>query len=196
MAHHIYTTDALIIESSPAGEADRFFLLFTRDLGVVRAMAKGVRLQKSKLRASLQDFSLSKVSLVRGKDIWRLTNARLEYSYYADVKDHKPVLHVIAQICALIKRLVGGEEKNQELFNIVDDAFGFLKTKTYSPEALKSIEIITVLRILHNLGYLRQVPELMTYIGSGWDPQLLETMKSHKDLALREINSSLRETQL
>lgn len=195
MAHHIYTTDAFILDSTVSGEADRFFTLFTKDLGLVRALAKGVRLQKSKLRYNLQDFSLSKVSLVRGKDIWRLTNARLDESLYDKFRNEKAVLHVIAHIGALIRRLVGGEEKNERLFTILHDSFLFLPTREWGEE-LKMFEIIVVLKILENLGYLRKTTELEPFIKGEWKETLLQQMSPHKALALREINMSLRESQL
>lgn len=196
MAHHIYTTDAFIIDSNLTGEADRFYTLFTKDLGLVRAKATGVRLQKSKLRYSLQDFSLSKVSLVRGKEIWRLTSARLDENLFTFYRDNKSVLQVIAQISALIRRLVGGEEKNEKLYTIIIEAIQFLKSRTAWGEELKHFEIITVLKILENLGYLRNVSELEPFIAAPWSETLLKNMEMHKAVALKEINMSLRETQL
>jgi DNA repair protein RecO len=196
MAHHIYTTDAFVLDSIPTGEADAFFVLFTRDLGLIRAIAKGVRLQKSKLRYSLQEFSQTKVSLVRGKEVWRITSARIEDSLYSRYRNDKQVLHVIAQIDVLLKRLVGGEEKNEALFEIVIEAIEFLESHEQWGEELKLFEITVVLKILHNLGYMRRVPELERSIEEPLSLELLKSLEPHKALALREINTSLHETQL
>lgn len=196
MAHHIYTTDAFVIDSTLTGEADRFYTLFTKELGLVRAKATGVRLQKSKLRYSLQDFSLSTVALVRGKEIWRLTSARLNDNLFTRYRNDKHILHVIAQISALLRRLVGGEEKNEKLFTIIQDAFEFLQSKETWAGELKWFEIITVLKIIENLGYLRRVAELEPFITEPWSEYLLTAMEPHKAVALKEINMSLRETQL
>jgi DNA repair protein RecO (recombination protein O) len=195
MAHHIYTTDGFVVESTPSGEADRFYTLFTKELGLIRATARGVRLQKSKLRYSLQDFSWSRISLVRGKELWRITSARAEESLAVKYRDQKPILQTIAHIASLIRRLVGGEEKNEALYKIIDQAFEFLETRTWHTE-LKLFEIIVVLKILHNLGYLRDIAELHHFIHDPFDESMLEAIKPHKALALKEINTSLRETQL
>lgn len=196
MAHHIYTTDAYILSSELSGEADRFYTLFTRDLGLVRASARGVRLGKSKLRYSLQDFSRSKISLVRGKEIWRITSARLEDDIFRKYRGSKPVLHLIAHIAVLIKRLVTGEEKNSELFAIVDNVVAFLEKKEYSTKELKYIEIASVLRILNNLGYLRHIEEFSSILRDEWSDEMLHMLESNKVQALKEINTSLQETHL
>jgi DNA repair protein RecO (recombination protein O) len=195
MAHHIYTTDGFVIESTPHGEADRFYTLFTKELGLIRATARGVRLQKSKLRYSLQDFSWSRISLVRGKELWRITSARAEESLAVKYRDQKLILQTIAHVASLIRRLVGAEEKNEALYSIINQAFEFLETRTWHAE-LKLFEIIVVLKILHNLGYLRDLPELHHFIHDPFDELMLEAIRPHKALALKEINTSLRETQL
>ena len=73
--HHIYTTEAIIIKSISMGEANRIYFLLTRDLGFIKATAQGVRLAKSKLKGHLLTFSLVKISVVKGKDLWRITSA-------------------------------------------------------------------------------------------------------------------------
>ncbi|MCC2631105.1 MAG: repair protein RecO, repair protein RecO [Candidatus Paceibacter sp.] len=199
MAHHIYTTDAFVLGSELSGEADRFYLIFTKDLGLLRATARGVRLQKSKLKYSLQDFSRTRVSLVRGKEIWRITSARVEDNLHIRFRNNKSILQIVAHILSLIKRLVAGEEKNESLFMLVSDAFNFLETQTEQAtqqEIVKFFEIIVVLKILHNLGYMRILPELAPFIQNSISLELLKTLEPHKALALREINTSLRETQL
>ena len=75
--HHIYTTKAIIIKSIPTGEANRFYFLFTKDLGFIKASAQGVRLLKSKLKGHLQTFSIVNISVVKGKEIWRITSSEL-----------------------------------------------------------------------------------------------------------------------
>ena len=55
--HHIYTTKAIIIKSLPLGEANKIYFLLTKDLGFIKASAQGVRLDKSKLKGHLEDFS-------------------------------------------------------------------------------------------------------------------------------------------
>ena len=195
MAHHIYTTDAYVLDASASGEADEFLTLFTRDLGLVRATARGVRLEKSKLRYSLQNLSLSRISLVRGKEVWRVTTAELKNSLHTRHREQKNILAVVANCSALIRRMIAGEEKNEVLFSVISSAFDFLASREWGKE-LELFEIALVLKILHNLGYASADEKLLPFVRQMWSPELLSALAPHKSLAVREINTSLRESQL
>lgn len=195
MAHHIYTTDAYVLDSNASGEADEFLTLFTRDLGLVRATARGVRLEKSKLRYSLQSLSCSRISLVRGKEVWRITTAEFKKNLHANYREHKNILAVVANCSALIRRMVAGEEKNEILFSVISDAFDFLASREWGKE-LELFEIALVLKILQNLGYVSASAELSLFIHEPWSEKMLSALAAHRSLAVREINASLRESQL
>src|SRR3989338_4347951 len=72
----IHTTPGFIIASRPYGETGKILSIFTRDIGLVGAVAQGIRLEKSKLRYHTQDYSFGTFSFVRGRELWRLTDAR------------------------------------------------------------------------------------------------------------------------
>src|SRR5574343_294251 len=100
--HHIYHTTAFVLGHADIKEADRFFILFTRELGVVRATAQGIRKLSSRLRYGLQDFSYARVDLVRGKDIWRITSAKKIETEGLHIPER---LLVFARVLELIRRL-------------------------------------------------------------------------------------------
>src|SRR5947207_241148 len=110
MSHHIYQTDGFILASFDRGEANRYFHIFTRDLGMIQATAQGVRLIESKLRYSLQDYSLSHLSLVRGKDVWRITSASKLFNLHEEFGREQ--FTVFARVFSLLRRLIAGEAKN------------------------------------------------------------------------------------
>ncbi|KKU49566.1 MAG: repair protein RecO protein [Parcubacteria group bacterium GW2011_GWB1_49_7] len=136
MSYHIYTTKGIILSAQPVREADRVYNILTRDLGLVRASALGVRKAASKLRGNIEPVSLSSVSLVRGKDSWRLTSAELIKKI--------PAEEAIARPLALLEKLVQGEAIHPELFDVVE------KSAT-----LGVAEIDFVAQILYHLGYLK-----------------------------------------
>ena len=70
------TTDALIIrEYNNIGEADRFVAALTRDLGLIRASARGARNIKSRNAAATQLLAYSRLSLVKGRDKYIIDSA-------------------------------------------------------------------------------------------------------------------------
>ena len=115
--HHKYNTEAFILKSLHHKDADKIYFLFTEDFGLVRAVATGVRLQKSKLRYHLSDFNCLNVSLVRGKDYWRIVGAEHSDDFIKGGKIDKEISDFFGKLFSLLLRLVHGEEKNKELFN-------------------------------------------------------------------------------
>lgn len=184
--HHIYTTPAFIISSTPHGEAGKFLLIFTEDFGMIGALAQGIRLNQSKLRYHIQDFDYTNISIVRGKEVWRLTGA-----HEIENKIKPNVLHI--RILKLLKRLLHGEEKNEKLFEIIKLLYkADIKEKDYD-----SVECLMVLRILNTLGYIRNTDKLNIFLENNLiDDDMIKYMKENKVKVVKVINSALKESQL
>jgi recombinational DNA repair protein (RecF pathway) len=197
MSHHIYTTPAFVISSAHTGEANKLLHVFTRDLGMVVATVQGIRHEKSKLRPHVQDYSFTTLSLVRGKDMWRVTGAQAtESSFVASVRHHEPSYRLYVQILALLKRLLPGEEKNEPLYEVFVDACTYLGGVTLEGEQLLHFEYTLVLRILSNLGYVSAHPSLSEVLEQPWTDDLLENMKKVAPRALAEINRAIKVSQM
>jgi DNA repair protein RecO len=197
MSYHLYQTEGLILGSVSFGEANKYFYIFTKDLGFVRGNAQSVRLLQSKLRYILQDFSYISVTLVRGKDSWRITTVG-ELSGQNNVpKLAGEKLLIFARVSALLRRLLHGEEKNQKLFEYLKEAYIFLADPSLAKDHLPSLEYILVLRLLHSLGYLGASPDLDSFVESPyWSFELINKMASFKQAAILQINKSLSESHL
>lgn len=65
----VYTADALVIRSRDFGESDRLLTLFSREMGKLQAIAKGVRKPKSRQRAGAQLFTYGDFLIHRGKTL-------------------------------------------------------------------------------------------------------------------------------
>lgn len=183
--HHIYTTPAFVVHSSPHGEAGKFLLLFTRDFGMIGAIAQGIRLNQSKLRYHVQDSSFSNVSIVRGKEVWRLTGAH-------EIENRGgTILHL--KILKLLKRLLQGEDKNEKLFEIIESMYqSDIDEKDYS-----TVECLTILRILDSLGYIKKDSDIEVYLkDNSLDIETLKNFAGIKSKVLNIVNSALKESQL
>ena len=193
--HHIYTTKAIIVKSFPIGEANKYYFLLTQDLGFIKASAQGVRLDKSKLKGHLQDYCMVSISLVKGKDIWRITG--IETITRGDFLKDINKLIAIKNIFSLLLRLLHGEEKNEQLFFSVESFYNFLFKNKLSEDNIKSLETITVLRILYHLGYFKKSFDLFDFVK---DDELsintLNLFENKKNVAILDINNALNETHL
>ena len=78
MAIEKYVTRAIILESYDQGEHDKAYKVFTREYGLLICQAKSIRKLESKLRAHMLPRSISLITLVQGREVWRLVGAENE----------------------------------------------------------------------------------------------------------------------
>ena len=71
----IYNTEAIVLRTSPLGEADRLFTLLTPQLGKLRATARGVRKPASKLGGHLDPLTRSSLTINRGRNLDTIASA-------------------------------------------------------------------------------------------------------------------------
>jgi len=120
-----FRTQAIILNRTDYGEADRILTFLTPDHGKVKAIAKGVRKQKSKLAGGIELFSVSDLSFIVGKsEINTLRSSRLIRHYGNIVKD----LNRTDTAYRLIKLLDKATEDSTEeaYFNLLQKAFSAL----------------------------------------------------------------------
>ena len=161
---------------------------------MINASAQGVRKMSSKLRFVLSDFSYIKLDLVRGKDFWRLTNAS-KTNKLEKISKHPEAFAVLVNITRLLKRLLAGEYPNEELFKDVLSGLSILE-KVETKEELQNIEVIMVLRILSNLGYIGGEELFENLTKSPFEENLVFETGKYRSKILSEINKALKETHL
>jgi DNA repair protein RecO len=194
VSYHLYNTRGFILRSANIGEANKLFFIFTEKMGLLGASAQSVRKITSKLRYALHDFSLARVSLIRGKTSWRLTDAE-EILSFSPAKEGEKA-KVFAGILFLVRRLVHGEEENKKLFSVLLNASSFLKKENLAPDEMKRLETLVVLKILAELGYVGGNKTLAPFVSESLSKTLLSAFEPARKEALREINRALEESQL
>jgi recombinational DNA repair protein (RecF pathway) len=157
--YSITTTKAIVLKSYDSGEKDVTLSLFTRDLGQIYAKVSGVRDLNSRHRFAVQEHSLSEISLVQGKNGWRITNTNFIKSYYFDLNKEKREerREKILRILSLVKRFYLGGEANEKVFE--DLLIGFEDISNANTD--KDIELCEaqiVANFLYDLGYVGSEP--------------------------------------
>ena len=198
--HH---TRGIIIWGKTESGDSRRVNIFTESFGLLSARVQGGRNIHSKLRAASQDFSSGEFSLVRGKSGWRVVSARSDKNLFETFRNQPEKLKIIGNILNLIKKLVDEEEAHTDLFEIMLNFFNFLeKTPNFAEASLGKqesdialAECLTLVRILHSLGYMRHDPELTIPLSS-CEIQIadLETIAPRRSKMVQLINESLKAT--
>lgn len=138
MSHIIYSTEAVVLKAAEQGESNKLFWLFTEQFGLVVAHAQSVRSGHSKLKHELQLYNIVKVSLVRGREWWRIVNvahgnlpAKSEKKFLAEAAD-------------FLLRLIHGEGVHADIFQDLISEQNILRFKV---RALLSLGYLSLVQI-------------------------------------------------
>lgn len=197
MSHHIYHTRGLILGSVSTRESNKYYRIFTEELGLVGATAQAVRKLSSKLRYTLQDFSWINVDLVRGREVWRITSAVPEErdpAHRGEIFSENRIL--LARVCALVARLVHGEEQNKLLFNELSNITEFLRKEIIPQSLHQSFETCATMRVLSYLGYDNFETYTEFVQNREWSHEILVSFEKVWLSALHDVNRVLKETHL
>ncbi|MCT7981845.1 DNA repair protein RecO [Laspinema sp. A4] len=82
-----YKATGINLKSIPLGESDRILTILTRECGLIRAVAPGVRKPKSKLGGRAGLFVVNELVLTQGRSLDRITQADTLESYPGLSKD-------------------------------------------------------------------------------------------------------------
>ena len=197
--YHIHTTCGLVLDSKNYGEAGKILRVFTKDYGLIIVIAQGIRLEKSKLRYFIQNYVLTTISVVKGKEFWRLTNASSvpELDNADSVSQSKNNLPIV-RVCKILIRLLQGEEKHEELFNVIFDIIIFIyKNKELNQEMLKTLESVIMFRILKLLGYIGKDDGIGEEISTSTiDIIFLDANIDKRIMINKHVNKALAESHL
>ena len=188
--YKIYTTDGLIIESRIFGESNKIYFILTRDFGLIRATAQGVCKVESKQKFGLQTLSFSKISLVKGKEIWKITSAVPVENVFYNLTGQKEKLNLFIRVISLVRKLLVEEEKEPIFFDVVKSLYEFLKTENANnKDKISSAELLTVMKILHASGYLGENKNFGNLLkDDDFSDETINNLKRIKKEMLKEIN--------
>ncbi len=81
----LYRDEAIVLRTHKLGEADRIVTLLTRQRGLVRAVAKGVRRTTSRWGSRLEPFTHVDLQLAEGRSLDIVTQAETRGAYAAEI---------------------------------------------------------------------------------------------------------------
>ena len=179
--------------SAPIGESNRYYYLMTKDLGFVIAFAQGVRETRSKLRPQLSDFSHVSLDLIRGRDTWRIVNADVKEPRGSFLSGEEQIM-LLARLSLLARRLLHGEERNDELFETLRSGFSYAARTNGG--RLNDIEIFLAAKIVKSLGYWGGDDKISALIEEPVGDIALEKISPFSRSISKEVNRSLSESHL
>lgn len=140
--------EAVVLRHSDWGEADRILSLYTRQMGKVRAIAKGVRKMRSRKSGHLEPFTQVNLQLARGRDMFIVTQAEA-INAYLHLRDDLVRVGYASYVVELLDRFTFDDDENPSLFHLLAETLKRLDQESSLYLAVRYYEI----RLLDLLGY-------------------------------------------
>ena len=153
----LYRTPAVVLKRMDLGEADRIITLYSRDMGKLRAVAKGVRRTTSRSAGHLEPFTLSDCLFAVGRDLDVISQADTLESFRHIREDLILTTHAY-YLAESVDLLTEDRMDNRAVFDVLVDGLRELD----GGYPLKLAIIAFHLRLLDALGYR---PELRECVG-------------------------------
>ncbi len=135
----------LVLRSVNLGEADRLITVFTKEMGTVSALVKGVRSLKNKNMYATQQFCYSTLTLFgKGDKLW-VREAALIESFYG-LRDSIEALSLAGYIVEVLSDITT-EEREEDLLRLSLNSLYALSEKKYPPNKVKAAFEIRALSI-------------------------------------------------
>jgi recombinational DNA repair protein (RecF pathway) len=201
MPHALHHTDAFILGVHQQGEANSVLDVLAREHGRISLHAQGLRRLESKLRFHVRTHDFATLSMVAGRQWWRLTGAAVCTDAAQAARQHgagslaaKRALS--ARVALLLKRLVTGVEADSELYEIVRR--GLNAAGTLPPDDVQSLELVLVMRILDRLGHLRTDEHTRPFLRDCmvWDALVRAEAQRHRSALILRTNEALHASGL
>ncbi len=156
---HTLKADAVVLRHSDWGEADRLLVIFSREGGKLRAIAKGARRLRSRKAGHLEPFTRVSMLLARGRDLWIVTQAET-LDAFLPLREDLLRTGYASYVVELLDRFTYEEGGNLSLYRLLCDTLQRLSQEADIPPVVRYYE----LRLLDLVGFR---PELTSCVGCG-----------------------------
>ncbi len=119
--------NAIVLRKKEVGETDRLYTLYTESAGKLQLVAKGVRKPEAKLAGQLETLMQGLVIVVKGRGAGKIAGAVAEKSYL-HVRHDLDTLKRVLEATSIFERLVGWEEKDLVLFELLSKYLEIVNT--------------------------------------------------------------------
>ena len=153
MSYHIYQTEGIVLARRGWGEANALYVLYTEQFGATQLFAKGVRLEKSKLRGRLNLFSHVRVRFVAGRDLYRLIDVQ-ELARACRMSENMYRFQAASAVARFVKEVVSGQERDEAFWSLLLEAYDVLERCEFQPDGVLPFLYTFQIRSLRLLGYI------------------------------------------
>ncbi len=147
-----YSTQAINLKSYNFGEADKIIVMYSRDYGIIRCVAKGVKRAKSSLGGRMQAFMANKLFLAKGRNLDIVCQAENIESFCKLKTDYSKLSY--AFYCAELINVFGTENdsNSSQIYDILFETFKNISIFDNNEESMWAV-LRFKLKLAEYLGY-------------------------------------------
>lgn len=143
-------TPGLIVKETNIGENDKLLVILTREHGIIRAFADGVRRMKSKNSAASGLLCYANFTLYQNKDTYKVSDiAPIELFF--DLRYNLEELALAQYFCEMAIKLTPEEFEPTEILRLLLNSLHFL-TKQSKP--IEIVKAVTELKLISLAGFM------------------------------------------
>ncbi len=135
-----YKTQGVVLKQTPIGEADRVLTLYTRRMGKIRAVARGVRRTKSRLAGHLEPLTYARVSIAEGRSLDAISEAETLRSFRALREDLGRVSSAV-YVTDLVESFSADGSPNAAVFDLLLAILGELEDHESPGRLIRCFEV-------------------------------------------------------
>jgi recombinational DNA repair protein (RecF pathway) len=191
--HTLHTTKAFVLQRYPHGESNYTYKLLTQKLGLLYAHGQGVRELKNRNKYALRVGQLSQITLVKGREVWRITGAQ-NYNAWKSVSE---IPLYVRKILRFVGKMLAVEDESEKIFTIVEECF--LESSKNKEETGVLLEALTMFRLMDAFGFVarpieeKSIAQFLEYEPVSKD--LLKRASKHKQTLITRVNNALEEAK-
>jgi DNA repair protein RecO (recombination protein O) len=149
-----YNYTAIILKKKKIGETDRLYTFYTLEAGKLQSIGRGIRKPQAKLAGHMETLNQSDVIVARRHGLGNIASAITE-QYFLNIKSDEAMLKQVFEAIAYFERLVDFEEKDEELFRLLQSYLMTINSLDAEKKQEK-MRIVTqgfLFQLLSHLGY-------------------------------------------
>ena len=111
---------AIILSSHNVGEFDRLYILYTKEIGMMKAMGRGVRKPAARLAGHLEPGTFSEIYVARARGMGQIASA-IAMDNFENIKNNFEKLAEVLKIFKFFTRHFSEEEKDEKIFHLLKE---------------------------------------------------------------------------
>src|ERR1700733_11790854 len=130
--------DAVVLRTYKSGEADRVVVLWTREHGKVRVLAKGVRKTTSRLGATLETLAYVTVDLVKTRGEFYIARHVAHRERLATLRSSYSRISAGYAVVEVMDAIPSDDVADEDIFDLLTRVLMTLDDETYDPMLVPS----------------------------------------------------------